>query len=96
MKIQPQKVYTLSFWAKASESGHGIYCYLWPDISHTGLNGVIYKGINGAGTQEQKLQVWMVQPYVKQIQHGESSIYIGIHIKLVILLIVMWEDFMLT
>ena len=54
MKIQPQKVYTLSFWAKASESGHGIYCYLWPDISHTGLNGVIYKGINGAGTQEQK------------------------------------------
>lgn len=54
MKIQPQKVYTLSFWAKASESGHGIYCYLWPDISHTGLTGVIYKGINGAGTQEQK------------------------------------------
>ena len=54
MKIQPQKVYTLSFWAKASESGHGIYCYLWPDISHTGLNGVIYKGVNGAGTQEQK------------------------------------------
>ena len=54
MKIQPQKVYTLSFWAKASESGHGIYCYLWPDISHTGLNEVIYKGVNGAGTQEQK------------------------------------------
>ena len=54
MSIQPQKVYTLSFWAKASESGHGIYCYLWPDISHTGLNGVIYKGVNGAGTQEQK------------------------------------------
>ena len=54
MKIQPEKVYTLSFWAKASESGHGIYCYLWPDISHTGLNGVIYKGVNGAGTQEQK------------------------------------------
>lgn len=54
MKIQPQKVYTLSFWAKASESGHGIYCYLWPDISDTGLNGVIYKGVNGAGTQEQK------------------------------------------
>ena len=54
MKIQPQKVYTLSFCAKASESGHGIYCYLWPDISHTGLNGVIYKGVNGAGTQEQK------------------------------------------
>lgn len=54
MKIQPQKVYTLSFWAKASESGHGIYCYLWPDISDKGLNGVIYKGINGAGTQEQK------------------------------------------
>lgn len=54
MSIQPQKVYTLSFWAKASESGHGIYCYLYPDISHTGLNGVIYKGANGAGTQEQK------------------------------------------
>ena len=54
MKIQPQKVYTLSFWAKASESGHGIYCYLWPDISDIGLNGVIYKGVNGAGTQEQK------------------------------------------
>ena len=54
MKIQPQNVYTLSFWAKASESGHGIYCYLWPDISDTGLNGVIYKGVNGAGTQEQK------------------------------------------
>lgn len=54
MKIQPQKVYTLSFLAKASESGHGIYCYLWPDISHTGLTGVYYKGVNGAGTQEQK------------------------------------------
>lgn len=54
MKIQPQKVYTLSFWAKASESGHGICCYLFPDISNTGLNGVIYKGVNGAGTQEQK------------------------------------------
>ena len=54
MKIQPQKVYTLSFWAKASESGHGINCYLWSDISDIGLNGVIYKGINGAGTQEQK------------------------------------------
>lgn len=54
MKIQPQKVYTLSFWAKASEGGHGIYCYLWPDISDTGLNGVYYKGVNGAGTQEQK------------------------------------------
>lgn len=54
MSIKPQKVYTLSFWAKASESGHGIYCYLWPGISHTGLNGVIYKGVNGAGTQEQK------------------------------------------
>lgn len=54
MSIQPQKVYTLSFWAKASESGHGIYCYLWPGISHTGLNGVYYKGVNGAGTQEQK------------------------------------------
>ena len=54
MSIQPQKVYTLSFWAKASEGGHGIYCYLWPDISHTGLNGVYYKDVNGAGTQEQK------------------------------------------
>lgn len=54
MSIQPQKVYTLSFWAKASESGHGIYCYLWPNISDIGLNGVYYKGINGAGTQEQK------------------------------------------
>ena len=54
MSIQPQKVYTLSFWAKASESGHGIYCFLYPDISDTGLNGVIYKGVNGAGTQEQK------------------------------------------
>ena len=54
MSIQPQKVYTLSFWAKASESGHGIYCYLWPGISHTGLTGVYYKGVNGAGTQEQK------------------------------------------
>ena len=54
MKIQPQKVYTLSFWAKASESGHRIYCFLYPNISDTGLNGVIYKGVNGAGTQEQK------------------------------------------
>lgn len=54
MKIKPQKVYTLSFWAKASESGHGIYCYLLPNISDIGLEGVIYKDINGAGTQEQK------------------------------------------
>lgn len=53
MKIEPQKVYTLSFWAKASEKGHGIYCYLWPDINQEGVLGIQYKGVTGAGSQEQ-------------------------------------------
>lgn len=53
MKIEPNKVYTASFWAKASEDGHGIYCYLWPDINDTGVQEIKYKGVNGAGSQEQ-------------------------------------------
>lgn len=53
MKIDPDKVYTLSFWAKTSEGGHGIYCFLWPDINDEGIQSIIYKGLNGGGAQEQ-------------------------------------------
>lgn len=53
MKIEPQKVYTLSFYAKASESGHGIYCFLYPAINYTSVQNILYKGVNGGGSQEQ-------------------------------------------
>lgn len=51
MKIQPQKVYTLSFWAKASESGHGIATFLYPNINDMGVQDIQYRSANGAGTQ---------------------------------------------
>lgn len=53
MKVEPNKVYTASFWAKASEDGHGISCYLYPNINNTGVQSIQYKGTNGAGSQEQ-------------------------------------------
>lgn len=49
MKIQPQKVYTLSFYAKASEKGHGIATYLYPNINDSGVQDIQY--IKGPGTQ---------------------------------------------
>ena len=51
MSIQPQKVYTLSFWAKASESGHGIATFLYPNINDMGVQDIQYRSANGAGTQ---------------------------------------------
>ena len=51
MKIVPNKVYTLSFYAKASESGHGIETFLYPNINDIGVQDIQYKNVNGAGTQ---------------------------------------------
>lgn len=51
MKIEPQKVYTLSFYAKASEKGYGIETYLYPNINDMGVQEIQYKNANGAGTQ---------------------------------------------
>ena len=51
-KVEPFKIYTLSFWAKVSKgSGHTISCYLYPNIANAGLQNILYKYINGAGTQ---------------------------------------------
>lgn len=50
-KIEPWKVYTLSFWAKSSISGRAIQNFLYPNISNAGLQNILYKDINGAGTQ---------------------------------------------
>lgn len=51
MKIEPKKVYTLSFYAKASESGHGIETFLYPSINDIGVQDIQYRNVNGAGTQ---------------------------------------------
>lgn len=51
MKIQPQKVYTLSFYAKASEKGHGIETYLYPNINDSGVQDIQYQDTKGPGTQ---------------------------------------------
>ena len=51
MKIEPNKVYTLSFYAKASESGHGIVTFLYPNINDMGVQDIQYRNVNGAGTQ---------------------------------------------
>lgn len=51
MKIVPNKVYTLSFYAKASESGHGIGTFLYPNINDMGVQHIQYRSANGAGTQ---------------------------------------------
>ena len=50
-KIEPWKVYTLSFWAKSSISGRAIQNFLYPNIANAGLQNILYKDINGAGTQ---------------------------------------------
>lgn len=51
-KVEPFKIYTLSFWAKVSKgSGHTISCYLYPNIANAGLQNILYKYTNGAGTQ---------------------------------------------
>lgn len=52
-KIEPWKVYTLSFWAKILRGGNGhlISMYLYPIIAITGQQRIQYKDINGPGTQ---------------------------------------------
>lgn len=50
-KVEPWKIYTLSFWAKTLEGNHRISMFLFPNISNTGLQNILYKDINGAGTQ---------------------------------------------
>lgn len=50
-KIESGKVYTLSFWAKTLEGNHRISMFLFPNISNTGLQNILYKDTNGPGTQ---------------------------------------------
>lgn len=50
-KVEPFKIYTLSFWAKTLKGNHRISCYLYPNIANAGLQNILYKDINGAGTQ---------------------------------------------
>ncbi len=50
-KIEPWKVYTLSFWAKSSISGRAIQNFLYPNIANSGIGQIQYKDINGPGTQ---------------------------------------------
>ena len=50
-KIEPWKVYTLSFWAKTLKGNHRISNYLYPNIANAGLQSILYKDTNGAGTQ---------------------------------------------
>lgn len=52
-KIEPWKVYTLSFWAKILRGGNGhrISMYLYPTIAITGQQRIQYKDTNGPGTQ---------------------------------------------
>lgn len=51
-KVEPYKVYTLSFWAKVLKgNGHRISNYLYPNIAHAGLQNILYKNTNGGGTQ---------------------------------------------
>lgn len=49
--VEPWKVYTLSFWAKANRTGGSIQNFLYPNILNTGLSQIQYKWINGPGTQ---------------------------------------------
>lgn len=50
-KIEPWKIYTLSFWAKSSISGRAIQNFLYPNIANSGIGQIQYKDINGGGTQ---------------------------------------------
>ena len=50
-KVEPWKIYTLSFWAKTLEGNHRISMFLYPNTSNTGNGMVQYKDINGPGTQ---------------------------------------------
>lgn len=50
-KVEPWKVYTLSFWAKTLKGNHRISMFLYPNIANAGLQNILYKDINGAGTQ---------------------------------------------
>lgn len=50
-KVEPFKIYTLSFWAKTLKGNHRTSCYLYPNIANAGLQNILYKDINGAGTQ---------------------------------------------
>lgn len=50
-KVENGKVYTLSFYAKTLRGRHKISNYLYPNIANAGLQNILYKYINGAGTQ---------------------------------------------
>ena len=50
-KVEPFKIYTLSFWAKTLKGNHRISMFLYPNIANAGLQNIQYKDINGAGTQ---------------------------------------------
>lgn len=50
-KIEPYKIYTLSFWAKSSIQGRAIQNFLYPNIANSGIGQIQYKDINGPGTQ---------------------------------------------
>nr|DAV01301.1 MAG TPA: hypothetical protein [Caudoviricetes sp.] len=50
-KIEPYKVYTLSFWAKTLKGNHYISMFLYPNISNFGVQNILYKDTNGPGTQ---------------------------------------------
>lgn len=50
-KVEPFKIYTLSFWAKTFKGIHRISNYLYPNIANAGLQNILYKDINGPGTQ---------------------------------------------
>lgn len=50
-KVEPFKIYTLSFWAKTLKGIHRIANYLYPNIANAGLQNILYKDINGPGTQ---------------------------------------------
>lgn len=50
-KVENWKVYTLSFYAKTLRGRHKISNYLYPNLANAGLQNILYKDINGAGTQ---------------------------------------------
>lgn len=50
-KVEPWKVYTLSFYAKVFRGRHKISNYLYPNLANAGVQNILYKDINGAGTQ---------------------------------------------
>lgn len=50
-KVENWKVYTLSFYAKVLRGRHKISNYLYPNLANAGVQNILYKDINGPGTQ---------------------------------------------